>query len=176
MAIALQSAQTVLDTVKIYDIKIQTYIAQNHLLEAINTALQVLQQLGIRFCEQPSQLDIQLEIDAIASLFNEMPIEGLSYLPEMVEPHKLEAMKILSRITTVTQIAAPNLMPLFASRQVSLSIQNGNASTSPVAYANFCQSRVRILKMHSLQTQPVVAQFLILHNYEPINKYSGFDC
>ncbi|WP_414518550.1 AAA family ATPase [Nostoc sp. PCC 9305] len=136
-AIVLQSAKTVLDTVKIYDIKIQTYIAQNHLLEAINTALQVLQQLGIRFCEQPSQLDIQLEIDAIASLFNEMPIEGLSYLPEMVEAHKLEAMRILSRITTVTQIAAPNLMPLFASRQVSLSIQNGNASTSPVAYANF---------------------------------------
>ncbi|QLE44983.1 GAF domain-containing protein [Nostoc sp. C052] len=136
-AIVLQSAQTVLDTVKIYDIKIQTYIAQNHLLEAINTALQVLQQLEIRFCEQPSQLDIQLEIDAIASLFNEMPIEGLSYLPEMVEPHKLEAMRILSRITTVTQIAAPNLMPLFASRQVSLSIQNGNASTSAVAYANF---------------------------------------
>ncbi|WP_392535328.1 AAA family ATPase [Nostoc sp. C117] len=137
VAIVLQSAKTVLDTVKIYDIKIQTYIAQNHLLEAINTALQVLQQLGIRFCEQPSQLDIQLEIDAIASLFNEMPIEGLSYLPEMVEPHKLGAMRILSRITTVTQIAAPNLMPLFASRQVSLSIQNGNASTSPVAYANF---------------------------------------
>jgi PAS domain S-box-containing protein len=136
-AIVLQSAQRVLDTVKIYDIKIQTYIAQNHLLEAINTALHVLQQLGIRFSEQPSQLDIQLEIDAIASLFNEMPIEELSYLPEMVEPDKLEAMRILSRITTVAQIAAPNLMPLFASKQVSLSIQNGNASTSPVAYANF---------------------------------------
>ena len=136
-AIVLKSAQTVLDTVKIYDIKIQTYIAQNHLLEALNTALHVLQQLGIRFSKQPSQLDIQLEIDALTSLFNEMPIEELSYLPEMVEPDKLEAMRILSRITTVAQIAAPNLMPLFASKQVSLSIQNGNASTSPVAYANF---------------------------------------
>ncbi|MEH1990433.1 AAA family ATPase [Nostoc sp.] len=136
-AIVLQESQTVLDPVKIYDIKIQTYIAQNHLLEAINTALHVLQQLGIRFPEQPNQLDIQLEIDAIASLFSEMPIERLSNLPQMVEPNKLEAMKILSRITTIAQVAAPNLMPLFASKQVSLSIQYGNASTSPVAYANF---------------------------------------
>lgn len=30
--------------------------------------------------------------------------------------------------------------------------------------------------MHWLQRQPVVAQFLILNNYEPINDYSGSDC
>lgn len=136
-AIVLQEVKAVLDSVKIYDIKIQTDIAQNQLLEAINTALQVLQQLGIGFPEQPSQSDIQLELDAIASLLGERSIESLSHLPEMVEPDKLEAMRILSRITTVAQIAAPSLMPLLASKQVSLSIQHGNASTSPVAYANF---------------------------------------
>jgi predicted ATPase len=46
-AIVLQEVKTVLDSVKVYDIKIQTYIAQNQLLEAIDTALQVLQQLGV---------------------------------------------------------------------------------------------------------------------------------
>ncbi|MEA5449260.1 AAA family ATPase [Leptolyngbya sp. CCNP1308] len=136
-AIVLQEVKAVLDSVKIYDIKIQTDIAQNQLLEAINTALQVLQQLGIVFPEQPSQSDIQLELDAIASLLGERSIESLSHLPEMVEPDKLEAMRILSRITTVAQIADPSLMPLLASKQVSLSIQHGNASTSPVVYANF---------------------------------------
>jgi PAS domain S-box-containing protein len=55
----------------------------------------------------------------------------------MVEPDKLEAMRILSRITTIVQIAVPNLLPLFASKQVSLSIQYGNTFASPVAYANF---------------------------------------
>jgi predicted ATPase len=136
-AIILQEAKTVLDIVKVYDVKIQTYIAQNQLLEAINTALKVLQQLGISFPEQPSQSDIQLELDAIASLFGEKTIGDLSYLPEMIEPDKLEAMRILSRITTTAQIAAPNLMPLFAFKQVSLSIQYGNTFASPVAYANF---------------------------------------
>ncbi|MEP0802797.1 AAA family ATPase [Funiculus sociatus] len=136
-AIVLQEAKTIFDIVKVYEVKIQTDIAQNQLLKAINTGLLVLQKFGISFHEKLSELDIQLEIDAITSLFSEMPIEELSYLPQMVEQDKLEAMRILSRITTVAQIAAPNLMPLFASKQVSLSIQNGNASTSPVAYANF---------------------------------------
>ncbi|MFN6462929.1 MAG: AAA family ATPase [Nostoc sp. DedVER02] len=136
-AIVLQSAKTIFDIVKVYEVKIQTDIAQNQPLEAINTGLQVLQQLGISFPETPTQSDIQLELDAIASLIGEMAIERLSNLPQMVEPDKLEAMKILSRITTIAQVAAPNLMPLFASKQVSLSIQYGNASTSPVAYANF---------------------------------------
>ncbi|MEH2362227.1 hypothetical protein [Nostoc sp.] len=136
-AIVLQEAKTIFDIVKVYEVKIQTDIAQNQLLKAINTGLLVLQKFGISFPEKLSELDIQLEIDAITSLFSEMPIEELSYLPQMVEQDKLEAMRILSRITTVAQIAAPNLMPLFASKQVSLSIQNGNASTSPVAYANF---------------------------------------
>ncbi|OYQ62050.1 serine/threonine protein kinase [Pseudanabaena sp. SR411] len=136
-AIVLQEAKTVLDRVKIYDIKIQTSIAQNQLLEAINIALNILQQLGISFPRYPSQSDIQFEIDEIASLLSKRSIEGLIHLPEMIQPDKLEVMRILSRITTVTQIAAPNLMLLFASKQVSLSIQYGNTFASPVAYANF---------------------------------------
>ncbi|MBD2077109.1 AAA family ATPase [Phormidium sp. FACHB-592] len=133
----LRAALTVLDTVKVYEVKIQTSIAQSQLLEAINTALQILRQLGINFPETPSQSDVELELDAIASRLGEKPIRDLSNLPEMIEPDKLEAVRILSRITTVAQIAAPNLMPLFASKQVSLSIQYGNAFSSPVAYANF---------------------------------------
>jgi PAS domain S-box-containing protein len=136
-ASVLQSAQTIIDTVKIYDIKIQTYIAQNHLLKAINTALQVLQQLGIRFCEQPSQLDIQLELDAITSLFGSKPIEDLIHLPQMAEPDKLAAMQILSSVTIAAYIAVPDLMPLLVSKQVNLSIEYGNAFVSPFAYANF---------------------------------------
>jgi predicted ATPase len=76
--VVLQAAKTVLDIVKVYEVKIQTDIAQNQPLEAINTGLQVLQQLGISFPETPTQLDIQLELDTIASLIGEQPIETCS--------------------------------------------------------------------------------------------------
>ncbi|MEG4396692.1 AAA family ATPase [Microcoleus sp. BROC3] len=133
--VVLQAAKTVLDIVKVYEVKIQTDIAQNQLLEAINTGLQVLQQLGISFPETPTQSDIQLQLDIITSLIGEKPIEGLLHLPEMTEPEKLAAMRILSSITIAAYVAAPDLMPLLVSKQVNLSIQAGNAVVSPFAYA-----------------------------------------
>jgi PAS domain S-box-containing protein len=136
-AIVLQEAKTVLDTIKVYEVKIQTCIAQVQLLEAIHTALQILQQLGISFPEKPSQSDIQLELDTITSRFSEKLIEDFIHLPEMTEPEKLAAMRILSSITVAAHMAAPDLMPLLASKQVNLSIQYGNAFVSPFVYATF---------------------------------------
>ncbi|MEH2163130.1 MAG: AAA family ATPase [Nostoc sp.] len=137
VAIVLQEAKTVLNIVKVYEVKIQTDMAQSQPLKAIDTALQVLQQLGISFPKEPSKSYIQLEIDTITSLIGEKPIGDLSHLPEMTDPDKLAAMRILSSIMIAAQIAAPDLMSLLASKQVNLSIQYGNAFTSPFAYANF---------------------------------------
>jgi PAS domain S-box-containing protein len=137
VAIVLQEAKTVLDTVKAYEVKIQTNIAQNQLLEAINTALQVLQQLGVSFPEKPSQSDILLELNAITSLLGEKSIGDLIQLPEMTELEKLAAMRILSSITIAAQVAAPDLVPLLVSKQVNLLIQYGNAFVSPFAYATY---------------------------------------
>ncbi|MEH2181293.1 AAA family ATPase [Nostoc sp.] len=135
--VVLQEAKIVLDSVKVYEVKIQTDIAQNQFLKAINTALQVLQQLGISFSETPSQSDIQLELDAITSRFSQKPIGDLIHLPEMIEPNQLAAMRILSSIMIVARFAAPYLMFLLASKQVNLSIQYGNTFVSAFAYATF---------------------------------------
>ncbi len=136
-AIVLQKAETILDTINVYEVKIQAAIAQSHLLEAINTGLQVLQQLGNIFPEKPSQSDIQLELDTILSRFDNKAIQDSIQLPEMTKPEKLAAMRILSRITLVAYHAAPDLVSLLVFKQVNLSIQYGNTFVSPFAYANF---------------------------------------
>ncbi|WP_223280249.1 AAA family ATPase [Nostoc sp. PA-18-2419] len=133
----LPDAKTILDRVKVYEVKIQAYIAQGQPLKAINTALQVLPQFGIHLPEQPSQSDIQLELDAISHILSDKLIEDLTYLPEMSEQDKLVAMRILSRITISSWIAAPDLMVLLVAKQVCLSIKHGNTLVSPFAYANF---------------------------------------
>jgi PAS domain S-box-containing protein len=137
VGIVLQQAKTVLDTVEVYEVKIQTDIAQNQFLKAINTALQVLQQLGISFPETPSQSDIQLELDAVISCFKQKPIRDLIHLPEMVGPKQLAIMRILSSIMIVARFAAPYLMFLLAAKQVNLLIQYGNTFISAFAYATF---------------------------------------
>ncbi|MEH1835522.1 MAG: AAA family ATPase [Nostoc sp.] len=136
-AIVLQQAKTVLDTVKVYEVKIETAFAQNQLLESIDTALQVLQQLGISFPEKPTQLDIQRELDIITSHFKETLIKNLSYLPKMTDSNQLAAMRIMSRITISAYFAAPDLVSLLLSKQVNLSIQYGNAFISPFVYSTF---------------------------------------
>ncbi|HAG84363.1 MAG TPA: serine/threonine protein kinase, partial [Cyanobacteria bacterium UBA12227] len=135
--IVLQEAKTVLDIVKVYEVKIQTCIARGLLLEAIDVALQILQQLGVSFPEKPSQSDIHRELNAITSRFGETSIKNLIHLPEMTEPKQLAAMQILSSIAIAAYIAAPNLMPLIITKQANLSIQYGNSFVSPFAYANF---------------------------------------
>ncbi|MDF5740261.1 MULTISPECIES: AAA family ATPase [unclassified Nostoc] len=191
VAIVLQEAQTILDTVKVYEVKIQTYIAQSQLLAAIDIALQILQQLGITFPKISSQSDIRLELDPIASLIGSKPIEDLSHLPQMTEPDKLAAMRILSSITVAAYIVAPDLMPLLASKQVNLSIQYGNAFASPFAYAlcglilcgmvgkiesgyQFGQLALRQLSQpntHSLRARTLMfVNIFIIHRKEHIRK------
>jgi PAS domain S-box-containing protein len=183
--IVLQEAKTVLDTVKAYEVKIQTDIAQNQPLKAIDTGLHVLPQLGISIPETPSQSDIHLELDTIASRFRDKPISDLSHLLQMTDSNQLAAMRILSRITIAAYLAAPDLVPILASKQVNLSIQYGNASVSPFAYANFgafilCgmvgniesgyqfgQVALRLLSKqntHSLRARTLtIVNFLIIH-------------
>lgn len=136
-AIVLQHVKTVLDSITVYRVKIQADIAQNQPLQAVDTGLQILQQLGIIFPKQPSHPDIRIELDIITSLLDEKTIEDLSHLPNMVEPEKLAAMQILSDITTAAKFAAPNLLLPITSKQVNLSILYGNASVSPFSYSIF---------------------------------------
>ncbi|HIK18119.1 MAG TPA: GAF domain-containing protein, partial [Leptolyngbyaceae cyanobacterium M33_DOE_097] len=145
VAIVLQQAKTVLDKVKVYEVTIQSCIAQNQLLEAINIGLQVLRQLEISFPERPSQSDVQLELDVISCLIGEKSMsnktlrvyEDLTHLPQMHDPDKLAAMRILSGITISAYSAAPTLMPLLIAKQVSLLLEYGNTFASPFVYANF---------------------------------------
>lgn len=130
-------AKTLLDKVKVYEVKIQGYLAQNKQIEAISLGLEVLKLLGVEFPTQPNQLDIQQGLEEAASLIKEKRIEDLIDLPQMTDPHQLGVIKILSSIITPTYQTFPQLMFLVVFKQVYLSIKYGNASISPYAYATY---------------------------------------
>ena len=135
--IVQNSAKTLLDKVKVYEVQMQAYVGQNRLLEAINTALQVLKLLGVEFPSQPNPSDIGQALAETSAILNGKRIEDLVDLPQMSDPYKLAAMRLLSSIFAATYIAAPTLVPLTICKQVDLSVQYGNASVSPFAYANY---------------------------------------
>ncbi|MBN3870027.1 ATP-binding sensor histidine kinase [Nostoc sp. JL33] len=126
-----------LEKVKVYEVKIQAYGAQNQALEAVNTVLTFLKLLGVEFPEHPSESDIQLAMTELTSNLNGKPIEDLINLPQMIEAQPLAIMRILSTATSITYAAAPKLFPLIVLKQIELSLKYGNAPLSAFGYSNY---------------------------------------
>ncbi|MEH2230582.1 MAG: AAA family ATPase [Nostoc sp.] len=130
-------AVTLLDKIKVYEVQMQAYMAQNRLLEAVNTALQVLKLLGVEFPQEPNASDIGQALGETAAILNGQRIEDLIELPQMSDRYKLAAIRLLSSIFAPAYIAAPALLPLTVCKQVQLSVEYGNAAVSGFAYANY---------------------------------------
>ncbi|MBD2164734.1 AAA family ATPase [Calothrix membranacea FACHB-236] len=135
--LVLLQATTLLEKVKVYEIKIQAYGARNQALEAVNTGLSFLQLLGVKFPENPSQSDIQVAMLDLASNLSGKQIEDLIDLPEMLEAESLAVIKILSGLLPAAYAVIPELFPLIVIKQIQLSLQKGNAPLSAFAYVNY---------------------------------------
>ncbi|MEG4278318.1 serine/threonine-protein kinase PknK, partial [Microcoleus sp. MON1_C1] len=130
----LQQPISLLDKVKVYEIQMQAYAAQQKSPEAISTGLQVLKQLGVEFPQEPNLSDIGQAFSETASILSGKRIEDLIELTQMTDPHQLAIIRILLSIWSSAYIALPSLVPLIVTKQVNLSVQHGNAAVSPFVY------------------------------------------
>ncbi|RCJ37022.1 serine/threonine protein kinase [Nostoc minutum NIES-26] len=116
----IQNSKTILDTVKVYEKKIQFYVSQNRMREALDMDLQVLEMLGVSLSKTPPA---------------ELGIEELANLPEMTDANKLAAMRILMTAMPPAYITEPAILPLIAFTMVNLCVQYGNSSFAAYAYS-----------------------------------------
>ncbi len=135
--VVLIQAKTLLEKIKVYEIKIQACGAQGKAIEAVNTALSVLKQLEIEFPENPSQSDVGQAMAETASNLGRREIEELVDLPEMTETEPLAAMHILSSAIVFAYQENSNLFLLFVNKQINLSLTYGNAPLSAFAYVAY---------------------------------------
>jgi PAS domain S-box-containing protein len=133
----LNNATTVLDSIKVYMTKIQSYVARGRQTEAIKVGLEVLKSLGIVLPESPTENDIQSKLTETAAYFGTRNKEYLLDLPLMTAPDKLAAMQILASLIGATFQTSPKLLLLIICEQVNLSVQYGNNSFSSFAYATY---------------------------------------
>jgi PAS domain S-box-containing protein len=135
--VVLDRAKTVVDKVQVYDSRIQRYLSQGNLKEALKIGLEVLKLLGVDLPENPSELDVRGGLEETAALLAEREIEDLINLPEMTAPEPLAAMSILANIGAAAFIVSPALFILITCKTVNLSINYGNAIWSPLYYAAY---------------------------------------
>jgi predicted ATPase/signal transduction histidine kinase len=121
-AIVLEHAKTLIEKMRVYENQINFYISQNQMLEAISTALPILELLGEPLSDEIPQ---------------DLAIEDLLNLPEMTDPCKLAAMRILMSMSTPAYIAAPEMFAPVIFSMVNLCIKYGNSLMATYAYVTY---------------------------------------
>ncbi|WP_392477167.1 AAA family ATPase [Nostoc sp. C110] len=135
--VVIQQAKTLLEQIPIYNVKIQAYMAQAQHKNALQTALTVLQSIGVELPQQVNQIDIESELEQTKGLLADKPAIDLLELPKMTDENILAAMQILSSIMSAAYQANPALFRVIIFKQVQLSILYGNAPESTYAYASY---------------------------------------
>ncbi|MGM3309390.1 ATP-binding sensor histidine kinase [Anabaena sp. WFMT] len=120
--IVIQNSKNILDTFKVYEKKIQSYVSQNRMREALDIDLQTLEMLGVTLSEKPP---------------TELSIEELANLPEMTDPSKLAAMRMLITAIPPAYFTKPTLHPLIVFTMIELCLKYGNSSLAVHAYVSY---------------------------------------
>ncbi|MEG3975756.1 AAA family ATPase, partial [Microcoleus sp. herbarium8] len=136
-AIVLQHAKTILDKVKVYEVKISACIAATKQLEAIKIGLQVLPLLGVNLPASPTHAEIQQTVKATADALAGKSNEELLNLPPMTDPYKLAALQIMSALTPAVSQAAHPLKPYMGCEELNLLLEYGHSVFSPYAVVDY---------------------------------------
>ncbi|MCB9252826.1 MAG: AAA family ATPase [Flavobacteriales bacterium] len=125
------------EKLKCYESRILAFKAQNKLNEAIDTGLSILSQLGEKLPSQPNTLHVFGGLIALMIKLRSKSMEDLLELPEMTDPVKISAMRIIADITSSVYWARPNLLPLIVFKMMNISMKYGNNAVSCFAYGSF---------------------------------------
>jgi len=112
------------------EIQLASMISRNQLKESLQLALQVLSDYNINLPHNPSKFTISNAFSSVLRGLGSRTIADLADAPDMQDATALSAMNILSRIASVTYVAAPNLFPMVAITQAELTIQYGTTAIS----------------------------------------------
>jgi len=133
--LVMEKAQTVIDKVPAYETKMQSYIAQNQMVKAVDTARSILKILGVELPESAGKFKNFIEQWRTKWNLRGKTPKDLEKLPVMTDPYKIAAMRILVAATAPAYIAQPTLLAVLSYTMVNLSAKYGNCSSSAYAYS-----------------------------------------
>ncbi|MBI5590805.1 MAG: sigma 54-interacting transcriptional regulator [Deltaproteobacteria bacterium] len=134
---AIKFVHTPLDAVGAYKSRIKGLMARDRLREALVTAREILNQLGV---DMPERVNITESKRVLKDTMDNLAvkeIEAFIALPVMTDPLQLATMDILVTMISLIYIGAPDLFSHLLCKQVNASIRHGNAPGSAFLYAAF---------------------------------------
>lgn len=133
--LAAKHAQSVLDRSRVLEIRLLALIAQNRLLEALNTGLEILTELDMQLPADPGQFHVVSDLVKTKWLLSGRSSEQLVALPKATDPRLVASLRILGTLAAPAYFARPQLVPILAFRIVQNSVRHGIAPESTYGFA-----------------------------------------
>ncbi|MBD2042518.1 ATP-binding sensor histidine kinase [Microcoleus sp. FACHB-672] len=124
--VVLKQANTLLERMKVYELKIQMYTAQLQMAKAVDTGLQALEMIGVSLSNVLGNGSEKVTLPRL---------EDLEDIPEMTDAYKLAAMRLLMALTAPAYQAKPDIFPLIIFTQVNLCIEHGHSPLAAFTYS-----------------------------------------
>jgi len=134
---ALSQVTSLLDRVRLFEVRLQCYANRMKYRETVDTGLEVLRMLGVRFPKKQSKLHVVAGVVATKAKIGRRQPEDFLDLPEMDDPELLATMRIMGVLCAASYFVAPNLMPLLIFKLVQLSIKHGVTGVSCFGFSAY---------------------------------------
>lgn len=133
----LQHAAAAIDKVKVYEIRIKFFIAQNRQLDAVQACLQILSLLNVHFPKSPTKLHIIAALVKIRWALLWKPLDKLIDMPPIKKPKIEAAIRLLASVGSAVYFTLPNMFPLIVCKGFYLVIKNGNTPYSGIVCTSY---------------------------------------
>ena len=134
---AVKEATTLLDRIRLYEIKIATFIVLMQSKEAFDLGIEALSMLGMNMSTEAGLIELKKEMDDVKQKIGDREIEKLIDLPVLNAPLNQSAMRILMLTVIASYTTNPEYLPILSLRLINLSLEHGNTIASPYAYVTF---------------------------------------
>ena len=133
----LANTTGLLDRVKAQQIRIHARAAENLPLEAIDMALDALEELGLPLPRRPNDLHVLTALLRTKASLAGRGMDKLLSRPALTDPRTQAAMLLLQAILAPSYFVSPSLFLLVVFMGVRLTVKHGNAPMSSFAYATY---------------------------------------
>ncbi len=121
----LNHVEQPLARVQAYKIRLQAYVAQNRLSEAVDIALHALSLLGITLPKSPGSFQVLGKLIQTKWVMKGKSFADLHALPEMTDPYKLSAMDLLGLTIPPAYWTSQELVALTVFQMIRESVRHG---------------------------------------------------
>lgn len=121
--VVLRHATSLLDQVKVYELQMQVYIAQNQMVKAVELGLAVLGMLGVTLIDW-GEADLTLP-----------GLDAVGHMPVMRAPEHLAAMRILVTLAPPALHTRAHIYPRGILTQIRYCLEHGHTDLAAVSYA-----------------------------------------